>query len=200
MAKEQPELETKKIKAADAFDLYVDHHPLKYSVDNKFMDDHVIGENLSKRTSIEAAVERYTRNQRILTSSWLMMDKNKLASKAKSSSKRAAHVHNGAQQMVVQLSVTRRTVSIQVLDKKELSRYKYEEVKVGGETRYLNCTSEEKDIKLNVVGPWDPLTGEVELYHYEEGAFDATHDFAAKYLEWTYDPKTKEYIAPTAKR
>jgi hypothetical protein len=99
----------------------------------------------------------------------------------------------------MQLVVTRRTVTIERLEKKDLARVKYEEVKIGNDTHYLNCVSDEKSVKINVMGGWSPLTGDVELYHYDENSFKDSHNISAKYLDWTYDEKEKKYIAPAAK-
>jgi hypothetical protein len=101
--------------------------------------------------------------------------------------------------MTVEIKVMRRTVTIQPLKKSELNRYKYEEVTVGSETHYLNCVSEEKEIKLCVKGEWHPLTGEVDLYHYEESAFPASPAMIEKYLKFKIKPPN-EVVGPEAER
>ncbi len=179
-------LKTKKLTADVAYDLWVSLHPLRYKVDEKFVKDHTLASpNLSKQTSINAAIERYTRNRAITTSSWLLLSADTLVNKAASAPKRAS-VHAGNQQMIVEVSVTRRTVRIERLTlQKDIQRYENVKVMVGDEPHYLNCSSEEKVIKLRVVGPWNPVTGEVTLYHYAEaqGALPA-HAMLDKYLVW----------------
>src|ERR1700716_510058 len=103
----------KKVKADVAYELYVDHFPLKYKVSSKFRDDHTLdAPNLSKQTSIEAAIDRYKRNQNVKKSSWLLLDDKTLINKAKSANK-GTDVHQGKQQITMQLVVTRRTVTIE---------------------------------------------------------------------------------------
>jgi streptogramin lyase len=50
----------------------------------------------------------------------------------------------------------------------------------------LNCRSEEKEITLSVKGQWNPVTGEVELYHYDEGEMPHAA-MVDKYLWWVVD-------------
>lgn len=181
-------VETTTLKPDDAYKAWLGYKKLSHTVSAKFSSDHVITTNLSKKSSITAALERYKKNQRILKSSWVMLDAKTLKNKA-SGAKRKASVHSGKQQMTTQIKVTRRTVTLQKLEKKELQRYTYEEVVVKGETHYLNCSSEEKDVKLKVMGTWKPLTGAVDLYHYEEGDMPSKHEFVKSYLVWYVDDK-----------
>lgn len=193
----------KKLSAADAYKHYLKNFELKYKIADKFSTDHLLAAaNLSKTTSIDAAIERYTRNQNITTSSWMLLDTRTLLNKAKGA-KKGTQIHNGAQQMSMQISVTRRTVTIAPFSKKELQGHKldeYKNVKIKEETHYLYCSSREKDVKINVMGPWNPLTGDVSLYHYDEGQFDPTHTLLPSYREWFYDNESKTYLRPVAKK
>jgi hypothetical protein len=190
--------ETKKLDAATSRARYIKDNPLKYTVTAKFDDDHITAApNLSKSTSIKSALGRYQKNQRILKSSWMLISKDTLQNKAAGARKQAA-VYNGAQQMVLEIKVTRRTVDLEVLTKKELSKYKYETVKVGNEEHYLTCNSTEAEVKLSVKGNWNPLTGEVQLYHYEESPFPGAPAMLDKYLVWKV--QGNEIIGPAATR
>ena len=191
-------MKTKTLAAAAAYALWIKENPLTYEVTGKFEDDHIITSNLSKQTSIEAAIDRYKRNQNITTSSWIMLDKDKLVAKAQGAQKRAS-VHQSAQQLTMAIKVNRRTVTISLLDKKERQRYEHQEVQIGTETHYLNCGSDEKEIILLIVGPWNPVTGEVGLYHYQEGALPGGHVMLPQYLKWNYDD-TDKLIGPVAKK
>lgn len=103
------------------------------------------------------------------------------------------------QQLAAEIKVTRRTVTMSELTQKELQRYEYEEVKIGTETRYVNCSSAEKEITIKIMGEWKPLTGEFSLYHYDEKAIDRKHDMDKKYLKWIVDSDTGKLIRPVAK-
>jgi hypothetical protein len=189
----------KKISANLAYAQFTKLYPLAYTVADKFKTDHTLAApNLSKKTSIEAAVARYKKNTKITTSSWMLLDASTLVNKAAGAPKRAT-VYNGAQQMTLQLTVKRRTVRIEKLEPKELQRYEHTDVKVGTETHHLNCSSDEKDVKINVVGGWSPLAGDVEMYHYEEAALPGAHVLLDKYLEWNVDDATEAPVSPTAK-
>jgi hypothetical protein len=184
--------ETVKIlKDDESFRQLVKDNPLKYKVSAKFDDDHIIKASLSKKNSIEAAIERYKRNQKIKKSSWIMIDKATLLNKARAAGAKIAHIHGGGQQLATTIKVTRRTVEIDELTPKERQRYKHEEVKVGKETKYLNCTSEEATVSLKVVGRWDPFTGECDIYHYEEGEAGGSHKLLDKFKKWVCDEKGK---------
>lgn len=105
--------ETKKLTAAAAQALFIKHNPPKYTVTAKFDDDHITAApNLSKKTSIESALERYKKNQAILKSSWLLIDKDTIKNKA-TGGRKIASLHQGAQQMTVEIKVKRRTVTIE---------------------------------------------------------------------------------------
>lgn len=87
-------------------------------------------------------------------------------------------------------------ILIEKLTKKETAQYEHETVKIGNEDHYLNCSSAEADVALCIKGRWNPLTGDVELYHYEESAFPGNAAMLDKYLSW----KTRggEAYAPVA--
>jgi hypothetical protein len=188
---------TKKLTAAKAYDLWIKEHPLTYAVTGKFNDAHIIT-NLTKKKSIEAAIKRYKEDQNIKLSSWIGHDKDKLVAKAQGAHNKRASVHQGAQQLTVAIKVKRRTVKISPLTKKELQRYEHEDVEIGSEMHHLNCSSDEQEIILLIVGPWNPLTGEVGLYHYKEGTIPADHQMLDKFLEWNVDETTKKPVSPVA--
>jgi hypothetical protein len=129
----------------------------------------------------------------------MLMDESTVLNKVRPANK-VAQIYRGEQQLSMQISVTRRTVDIDEVSEQDSKRYKCVIAKIGGKTRYLNCTSEEKDVKITVKGEWNPLTGDVEVYHYEEGPLGGSHQMVDKYLEWVYDPSSKTYIRPTAKK
>lgn len=181
-----------------AFDLHVKNKKLKFSVSAKFDEDHIIKASLSSKNSKEAAIERYKRNQKIKKSSWIMLDKATLLNKAKGASV-CPCIHSGKQQLATTISVTRRTVVIDELTFKEAQTYKCEEVEIGKEKKYLNCTSEEATVKLHIKGGWNPLTGDVDLYHYEEGTAPTTPKLLEKYRKWVHDDGGKP-IRPDAKK
>ncbi len=191
--------QTVKISAPMAFGLLVKANPLKFKVTSKFKTDHLLkSANLSKKNSIAEAVERFERNQAITKSSWMLMDESTVLNKVKAAS-HVAQTYRGKQQLAMQISVTRRTVDIDILTEKQSKQYECIETTIRGKKFYLNCSSQEKDVKINVMGEWNPLTGEVEVYHYDEGAFSTAHVMLDAYLEWIYDPETKTYIRTTAK-
>jgi transcription elongation GreA/GreB family factor len=191
--------ELRKFKHTDARKLFLEHHPPKFKVDSKFAGDHQLeSTNLSKKQSISAAIERYKKNQRITTSSWMVITPADVIGKAKNSDK-IALIYSGKQQIAVTISVLQRTVEISRLTSKEAQTYKCEQVKIGKDVHYLNCTSEEKNVKISVVGPWNPLTGEISLYHYDAGRSTQADTMLDKYLEWHCDDKGKP-IRPAAKR
>lgn len=175
---------TKTLSDKASFDKLVKDNKLSFRVTAKFEGDHIIGTNLSKKNSIEAAIQRYKRNQRIIKSSWIMIDKSTVKNKAKASTKKVAAVYRGNQQLTTTIKVTRRTVEIVELTKKERQRYQYEEVTIGREVKYLNCSSEEEIVDLKVVGKWDPFTGECDIYHYEEGKAPTDHKLLPKFKKW----------------
>lgn len=188
---------TKKLTAAEAFVAYKEHHPLTFSVTAKFDDDHITAAtNLSKEKSIASAIERYKKQPNILRSSWILVDHNTLQNKAAGATK-VPCVHQGAQQMAIAIKVKRRTVTIDAFTKRELQGDNLSKYTKVGE-HYLSCKSEEKDVTLAVKGPYDPMTGAVELYHYEEGALPAAA-MVDKYLVWVVDDKD-ELIRPQAKK
>lgn len=191
--------EPKKLKDKDACELFFCNYPLKFKVASKLSGDHQLeATNLSKKESIAAAIERYKKNQRITASSWVVLESSDIINKAKHADK-VAIIFGGKQQLAVNVSVTQRTVGITRLTVKEKQRYKSIEVKIGRDIHYLNCISEEKNTKISIVGPWDPLSGEVSLYHYEAKKISQGDKMLDKYLEWVCDEKGKP-IRPAAKR
>ena len=179
----------KNLTAADAQRLYMGRYRLSYTVSAKFNDDHIVAApNLSKTTSIEAAVARYKKQPNILLSSWILVDANTLKNKAASAPK-VACIYNSTQQMALAIKVQRRTVSITARTRKEIqgdNPANYIKVTLGDGDRYLTCKSDLQDVTLCVKGSWSPLKGLVDLYHYEEGAMP-TLAIVAKYLEWVVD-------------
>ncbi len=201
MALNANEEESNVIDMDKLYKLYVDHYPLTYEVTDKLSEDHQLAAaNISKQTSINAAIERYTRNQNILLSSWFLLSEDNLINKAKSADKKA-RVYNGNQQLTAKIKVTRRTVTLSVIDRKAAlnSKKELKQVLIEGEKHYLDCTSEEKTLDIQIVGPWNPLTGDFKLYHYQEGALPLAHDMLARYNVWIRDKTTKEYIRPLTK-
>lgn len=191
---------TEKLDADDAQKLYIENYGLDISVDSKLAKDHFCtAPNLSSSTSIKDAVDRYSRNQKILKSSFFVANETTVKNKA-GGGKKIAMVHQGSQQMAVAVKVTRRTVEIEVLkDKKEASRYRdVHQVEVKGEIHYLTCSSAEKDVTLKLIGPWDPIKGTFSLYHYEEGTLPTKAEMVAKYLPWVMDDGKP--IRPVAKK
>jgi len=175
---------TKTLSDRASFDQLVKDNKLSFKVTAKFEGDHIVSTNLSKKNSIEAAIQRYKRNQRIIKSSWIMIDKSTVKNKAKASTKKVAAVYRSNQQMTTTIKVTRRTVEIVELTKKERQRYQYEEVTIGREVKYLNCSSDEELVDLKLVGKWDPFTGECDIYHYEEGKAPTEHKLLPKFKKW----------------
>ena len=179
---------TKVLTAAVAQPLFLKDHPLIPEVTAKFFDDHMITTNLSKSQAIASAVERYKKN-RNTKSSWIEISKETLINKAKGSTRRVAGTFGAPakQQLTVQIKVDRKTITISVLDKKEKHQYEHEIVEIDGEDHYLNCSSAATaNVDLRIVGDWDPLTGKLGLYHYEEGAIqqNAAAAMLQKYLLW----------------
>jgi hypothetical protein len=167
-----------------AWQAYNKANGVKYIVENKFKDDHLVKDaNLSKQTSINAALARYAKNQRIVASSWLLMTDDMLKNKA-SGAQKVPITYNGAQQMAVAIKVKRRTVTIVPLDDKQRARIQSYQVKVGNEIRHVSCASEEKEVVLAVKGEWKPVSGEVKLYHYDEAALPNAPHFIDAYLVW----------------
>jgi hypothetical protein len=189
----------KKLSPADAFTAWTKLNKLTYTVTGKFEDDHIMAVNLSKKNSIAAALVRYKKNQAILRSSWLALDKTTVLNKATASTSKRASVHQAAQQLTVGIKVNRRTVTIEPLTKQESSQYEHVVVEINGAKHYLNCSSAEQEIVLLIIGPWDPLTGKVQLYHYQEGAMPGSHTLLDKFLEWNVDDENNP-ISPTAKK
>lgn len=78
----------KTLTNAEAYAGFIDLSPLKISVSAKFAGDHVLAApNLSKKTSIAAAIDRFQRTKRIVPSSWILIDDSTLKAKAKSATK-----------------------------------------------------------------------------------------------------------------
>ena len=192
-----PEVE-KRLTADVARALYISNYPLKMTVATKFSGDHLLqAPNLSKKTSIDAAIRRYQANQTITRSSWMLMDPSTILNKAATGEKRALQ-RAQKQQLAVRISVVRRTVEIDRLEHKERQTYENMPVMVGGETHYLNCVSREQNVDIKIVGDWKPLTGDFELFHYEEKAL-MPDEMIEPYLRWVQDDTTKQYIRPVAK-
>lgn len=178
---------TKKLTPEAAYAQFLKWKPFTYTVTGKFSDDHTIDVNLSKKNSILAAIERYKKN-RNTKSSWMMLSHETIKNKAKDGKKQPT-VHSGAQQIAVAIKVNRRTVTLQKLEFKELQRYEHVTLEIGGEKHHLNCSSEEKEVTICIYGPWNPVTGKVELYHYDEKALPGAPAMVDKYLEWNVDDK-----------
>ncbi len=192
-----PEVE-KRLTADVARALYVSNYPLKMTVATKFTGDHLLqAPNLSKKTSIDAAIRRYQADQTVRLSSWMLMDHSTILNKAATGVKRALE-HAQKQQLAVRINVVRRTVEIDRLEHKERQTYENVPVTVGGEIHYLNCVSREQKVDIKVVGNWKPLTGDFELYHYEEKAL-MPDVMIERYLRWVQDDTTRQYIRPVAK-
>ncbi len=192
-----PEVE-KRLTADVARALYISNYPLKMSMATKFTGDHLLqAPNLSKKTSIDAAIRRYQADQTVRLSSWMLMDHSTILNKAATGEKRALE-HAQKQQLAVQINVVRRTVEIDRLEHKERQTYENVPVTVGGEIHYLNCVSREQKVDIKVVGNWKPLTGDFELYHYEEKAL-MPDVMIERYLRWVQDDTTRQYIRPVAK-
>lgn len=194
-------LEVTQVDPRTAQELYFKHFPLKYSVSDKIIRDHVTSApNLSKQTSINEALDRYVRDRgRTPISSWILLSSQTLINKA-TNARKMASVHAGKQQMTLEIAVTRRTVTLTRLTDKDRRRYEYKTIKVGQEVHYLNCASDERELKICIMGQWSPLTGNVVLYHYEEGALPATPQLLPQYLSWTRSKDKKQYVAPAAKK
>jgi hypothetical protein len=194
-----PPDKTKKLTARDAQAAFIKLYPYKYTVTARFDDKHITAApNLSKQTSIESAVQRY-KEDRTLRSSWILLDKDTLKNMATGATK-VACVYNGAQQIAMAINVKRRTVTIESNTRKDIQGANpkdYIRVTIAGEERYLKCKSEEKEVTLSVRGPWRPLTGEVELYHYDEGRMPNA-EMLDRYCEWVVDEGGRP-IRPTAK-
>jgi hypothetical protein len=196
-----PPKDTVMLSAAGAQAAFIKLHPLTYKVTDKFFDDHITAApNLSKATSIASAVKRYEKQPNVVVSSWILLDKDTLENKAKDATK-VACLHNGAQQMAIAIKVKRRTVTISAFTRNAIqgdNPESYTEVTIpSGEKRYLDCKSEEKELFLSVKGPWKPLTGEVELYHYDERPISVA-SMVPKYLNWVVDPADRRPIRPVA--
>jgi hypothetical protein len=199
------ELQQKKLTAAVAQGLFIEHFPLKFSIAAKFDEDHMMVGNLSSQTSITQAVDRYTRAKKqhknpALMSSWLAITTDTVKNKAASAARRAM-LHKGSQQMAIQIKVKRRTVTLDELTPKEkLQAKKPIEVKISDrEIYYLTARSDEKDVDLLVIGEWQPLTGNVSMYHYQEGRVDSvTVAMEDKYLMWHWNAATSTPTAPVA--
>ncbi len=185
------EREIKKLSCADAQKAFILFKSLSYEVTAKFDDDHITAApSLSKSDSFKSAVERYKKQPNVLLSSWILLDKSTLQNKAANATK-VAYVHNGVQQMAVAVKVKRRTVTISAFTRKEIQGSNpkdFEEVTtVAGEKRYLRLKSDKiEDITLCVTGPWNPFTGVVQMYHYDEGPLPACA-MLDKYLRWRID-------------
>ena len=179
----------KTLTAAAAQAAFIQLHPLKYSVAARFDDNHVTAApNLSKQTSIASAVERFKAQPNILVSSWILVDGPTLKNKAAGATK-VACTHAGHQQMALAIKVMRRTVTISAFTRKEIQGSNpkdYIQATIAAGERFLSCKSEEKQVTLCVKGPWNPITGDVQIFHYEEGAMPAAA-MVDKYLKWYVD-------------
>jgi len=171
-----------------------------YSVSAKFTDDHVVAApNLSKSTSIAAAVARYQKQPNILVSSWILVDANTLKNKAASAPK-VACVYQGAQQMALAIKVERRTVTITARTRKQMqgdNPDRYLKVTLGDGDRFLDCKSDMDYVTLCVKGSWNPLKGLIDIYHYEEGSLPSIA-LLPKYLQWVCDA-SGNVLGPVAK-
>jgi hypothetical protein len=202
MPKKSAKQSTKTLKSNDAYERFVDHWKLSYTVAKKFYDDHLLVKDASRKLffvhpstkdALEAALDRYVRtNRKISTSSWIALNETEIINKAKNSSNKRASVHNGKQQLTVKIQVERYTINIEELKVKEKHRYKgVKECKIGSEIVYLLPQKDKRKVDINVVGGWKPLTGKVEIYHYDPSAALRNHEMMKDYLVWKTDESGK---------
>jgi hypothetical protein len=202
--------ETKKVAPNIAYDYYVGAAPLKFTVTNKFETDHLAeGENvdsrgLSQREAIEAALERYKRKGTPV-SSWLNLTPSTVVNKVKSAQRKAASVFKSKQQIMILISVDSITAKIDKLSSDDVAKKRYKdmvEASAPGDngSGYVLPSVESRQITVKVIGPWNPLTGEVDVYHYEKDeAWNGGHEFLPKYLQFIVDERGAP-IRPAAKK
>jgi hypothetical protein len=192
--------EVKKLDSAAAKDWYFDNCKLDCSVDAKFYGDHMLDEkNFGAKQAKEAAFGRFKKNK-TTTCSWIWIDKQTLFNKVRGSNKNRAGIHSGNQQLAVELKVQRRTVWIEELDKKDVAKGKFKDPENLGDDRHplwVICQSRlEENIKISVVGPWNPLKGDFTIHHYEEKGMSGQPQVIDKYRFFII--RDKEIIRPEA--
>lgn len=200
-------LQQKKLTDEAAQKLFIEHFPLSFSIDPKFDTDHMMVGNLSSKSSIEQAVERYTRARKAnkkpaMMSSWIVISPDTVKNKASGAPKRAM-VYKNAQQMAIQIKVKRRTVELDELNERERRQVRNPiEVEINPREKvYLSAGSKEADVDLLVIGEWAPLTGKVSMYHYQEGRLASVKlEMLDRYLMWHYNPDAKTVTTPVATR
>jgi len=200
------QLDTVVLNHLAAFNEFIKYAKLTYSVSDKFIDDHTMTVMTSSKNASERAVQRYVANQRILTSTWMMLDKATILNKAKGCNLANARslTYREAQQIAIPIKAIVRTITVEKLAKNDIPRYKNSsvEVTIGSEVHTLRCTSKDgvEDAEIHIVGPWNPLTGEVVLYHFEMGLPPQNnHTMLEKYMKW-YRNEDKTLLRPVAKK
>ena len=184
--------DTGKLAPAAAFTFYTDANPLSFSVNPKFVSDHMdlLGSNkgLTGGEAKKLALDRFSKKGST-TSSWLDLSTAEVIKKVSTTTKRAACTHQGKQQIALLIKVDSVTVTVSELTAKEIKsgRFQSAAVKRGSETVQVTTEVVERPVEIKVIGPWNPLTGDVDVYHYEKDTTAGTHDFLPKYLDFVMD-------------
>lgn len=209
---------TRLFSCLEAIQPWLRHYPLQTPVlSDKFSSDHLL-ERLSSSQAADHAIERFCR-RRIAISTWMDVERRQIVDKAlgtiancKTSiftdgpaTTLVEHlrplVHRQQQQLAVRIQCNVRTVTVTNLTVHEsrlpANRKKHHEVKLDGQTFYLRCKSEESREKFWIIGPWNPLTGEFTLYHFQQYLPLPTLDMLLKYRKWIVDADGTP-MAPTA--
>lgn len=187
----------KKVTSTEALALYLEHHPVKFTVADKFFGDHVV-KSIDSNTVKESAASRYIKNN-TGTSSWIELDVGSLKSKAGAGQK-IAKIHSGQQQIGVYITCkqwTARVTESKFNPKKDKKPDKNTvQIIKGRETLYIDIEiTKNESFKIFVLGGWDPNTGEAEIYHYEANP-PGSSILQDKYLTWWFNPRTKKFTAP----
>lgn len=187
----------KKLGATEALALYLEHHPVKFSVADKFFGDHVV-KSIDSNTVKESAASRYIKAN-TATSSWIELDVGSLKSKAGAGQK-IAKVHQGKQQIGVYITCKQWTAKVSPSDFNPKKDKKPDKntlpVLKGRETVYIDIDiTKNESFKIFVLGEWDPNTGDAEIYHYEASP-PTSSTLLDKYLTWWFNPRLKKFTAP----
>lgn len=187
----------KKISSTEALALYLEHHPVKFTVADKFFGDHVV-KSIDSNTVKDSAINRYIKNN-TGTSSWIELDVSSLKSKAGAGQK-IAKIHSGNQQIGVYITCKQWTARVTPSKFKPVNGKKPDKGTVAviknRETVYVEIDIEKNEsFKIFVLGGWDPTSGEAEIYHYEANP-PGSSVLQDKYLTWWFNPRTKKFTAP----
>ena len=174
-------------KSAEVRKECLGRHPLQVTVSDKFITDHIFtGQknealSLAKRRFEKEFVQgtenngaRITiRNDRIPTYTWTHVTESELAGKIRANKDDVvAHVFNGKQQLQTRVVLSMRDVHVGPVKRSETQNLKHdllaEYLLTNGTTIHMafNVQGGTREGRVWLVGPWEPLTGALEIYHY----------------------------------